>query len=104
MEDYMKKLEIIKDIDSLLVSKLTEQERQHLSNYVSKELLGIILFVLQTKQSQGVSFREWFTLDDKAKAIVNRLKPHLQGYSEYKAIDELSNTTHGVLNKLKESL
>ncbi|MFB3897592.1 MAG: hypothetical protein ACE14V_14960 [bacterium] len=98
----MTKLEIIQEIDSLIPNKFDEQERTHLNSYLGKSFLEIILSVLKRKHLLGISFREWFTLDDKAKAIVYKLKPYLEGYSEYKALDELSNTTHGVLNKLKD--
>jgi hypothetical protein len=107
----MTKLEIVESIAAMLPSDLTLQERQHLGFYPGKGLLEAIDSALRDagpKRAAAEPGRSrgtpGGTLSDKAGDIARLLRPHLRGYSETKAISELANTSHGVLDKLWEGL
>ncbi|MFB3897591.1 MAG: hypothetical protein ACE14V_14955 [bacterium] len=101
----MTKLELVGTIDSLLPSKLTGQERQHLSFYPGKAVLESLVSALQASKSTGGNRSVAYgTLRGKAQSIVNKIRSYLGSYSEEKATTELANTTHGVLDKLLEGL
>lgn len=107
----MTKLDLVEDIAIALPSELTFQERQHLVSYLGKAHLEAIVTALRAireQRSEAAPARPPSavgpTLAERATVVVQRLRPYLREHAEHKAIHELANTTHGVLDKLLEGL
>jgi len=98
----MTKSDLVEVIATHLPSALTPSERQHLEFYPAKGLLKAILLALREPRPDSQQTRSLATLADKATVLVRMLRPSLGEYPQRKAVSELANTTHGVLDKLLE--